>query len=182
MGFLPRGLRGLCVPHVVSGRSCLATAGVPCVLDALWKQHRNQPATRGRNFTWASLTSSKPSNGLSPPLIPCVKHGSDGVKGACLAPEANDVLRVERAAGLVVLDYMCALRNNQANRGHAYSATKMLRIVTGFRVGNRSRGRFATPADFPRHDCTPYPHVHGRRACGIRPSFKGNFLSPRAKY
>ena len=29
------------------------------------------------------------------------------------------------------------------------SATKKLRIV-GFRVGDRSRGRFATPADFPR--------------------------------
>jgi hypothetical protein len=32
-----------------------------------------------------------------------------------------------------------------------------LRIVTkGFRAGDRSRGRFATPADFPLHDGTPY--------------------------
>jgi hypothetical protein len=26
-----------------------------------------------------------------------------------------------------------------------------------------SRGRFATPADSPRHDCSPYSHVHVRR-------------------
>jgi hypothetical protein len=26
-----------------------------------------------------------------------------------------------------------------------------------------SRGRFATPADFPLHDCSPYSHVHVRR-------------------
>jgi hypothetical protein len=31
-------------------------------------------------------------------------------------------------------------------------------IRQGFRVGGRSRGRFATPADFPLHDgTTPYP-------------------------
>jgi hypothetical protein len=30
-------------------------------------------------------------------------------------------------------------------------------------VGDRSRGRFATPADFPLQDCIPYPHVHVRR-------------------
>jgi hypothetical protein len=26
-----------------------------------------------------------------------------------------------------------------------------------------SRGRFATPADFPRHDCSPYRGLHERR-------------------
>jgi hypothetical protein len=30
-------------------------------------------------------------------------------------------------------------------------------------VEDRSRGRFATPADFPLHDCSPYSHVHVRR-------------------
>jgi hypothetical protein len=30
-------------------------------------------------------------------------------------------------------------------------------------VGDRSRGRFATPADLPLHDCSPYSHVHARR-------------------
>jgi hypothetical protein len=44
------------------------------------------------------------------------------------------------------------------------TAMKILRIVTvGFHVGDRSRGRFATPADFPLHDCSPYSHVHARR-------------------
>jgi hypothetical protein len=32
-----------------------------------------------------------------------------------------------------------------------------------FRVGDRSRARFATPADFPRHGCSPYSQVHVRR-------------------
>jgi FAD synthase len=32
--------------------------------------------------------------------------------------------------------------------------------VTGFRVGNRSRGRFATPADFPLQDSTLYRGLH----------------------
>jgi hypothetical protein len=33
----------------------------------------------------------------------------------------------------------------------------------GFRVGDRSRGRFATPADFPLHDYSACSHVHVRR-------------------
>jgi hypothetical protein len=33
----------------------------------------------------------------------------------------------------------------------------------GFRVGGRSRGRYATPADFPRHDGTPYRGLRVRR-------------------
>jgi hypothetical protein len=37
------------------------------------------------------------------------------------------------------------------------------RNVLGFRVGDRSRGRFATPADFPRHDCSPNRGLHVRR-------------------
>jgi hypothetical protein len=37
------------------------------------------------------------------------------------------------------------------------TAMQKLRIVTlGFRVGDRSRGRYATPADFPGRDGTPY--------------------------
>jgi hypothetical protein len=30
------------------------------------------------------------------------------------------------------------------------------RELEGFRVVGRSRGRYATPADFPLHDCSPY--------------------------
>jgi hypothetical protein len=52
----------------------------------------------------------------------------------------------------------------------------------GFRVGDRSRGRYATPADFPLHGCSPY---RGLRVCrwglGFCPSIKGHFLSRRAK-
>jgi hypothetical protein len=33
----------------------------------------------------------------------------------------------------------------------------------GFRVGGRSRGRFATPADFPLHDCSPGRGLRVRR-------------------
>jgi hypothetical protein len=36
-------------------------------------------------------------------------------------------------------------------------------VMLGIRVGDRSRGRFATPADFPLHECSPYSHVHVRR-------------------
>ena len=40
-----------------------------------------------------------------------------------------------------------------------------LRIVTSgiSGVGDRSRGRFATPADSPLHDGTPYRGLHVRR-------------------
>jgi hypothetical protein len=37
------------------------------------------------------------------------------------------------------------------------------RDVRDFEWEMSSRGRFATPADFPRHDGTPYSHVHVRR-------------------
>ena len=37
------------------------------------------------------------------------------------------------------------------------------RNVWDFGWEMRSRGRFATPGDSPRHDCSPYSHVHVRR-------------------
>jgi energy-coupling factor transporter ATP-binding protein EcfA2 len=44
---------------------------------------------------------------------------------------------------------------------------------------DRSRGRFATPADFPRHDCSPYSHVHVRReSVGCVHRSGGHSLSP----
>jgi hypothetical protein len=44
------------------------------------------------------------------------------------------------------------------------TATKELRIVTvGISGGRSLTRRFATPADFPLHDCSPYSHVHVRR-------------------
>jgi hypothetical protein len=43
------------------------------------------------------------------------------------------------------------------------TAMNKLRIVTlWIPGGDRSRGRFATPADFPLRDCRPYSHVNVR--------------------
>jgi hypothetical protein len=42
-----------------------------------------------------------------------------------------------------------------------------------------TRGRFATPADFPLHDCGPYRGLHVRReSLGFLPRSRGHFLSP----
>jgi hypothetical protein len=46
-------------------------------------------------------------------------------------------------------------------------------------VGDRSRGRFASPADFPFQDCSPYSHVHVRREClGFVPRSRANGCRP----
>jgi hypothetical protein len=45
-------------------------------------------------------------------------------------------------------------------RKDSHAAMQKLRIVT---VGNCSRGRFATAAEFPLLECSPYSHVHVRR-------------------
>jgi hypothetical protein len=50
------------------------------------------------------------------------------------------------------------------------------------RVGDRSRGRFATPADSPLQDCSPYSQVHVRReSLGFVHRSRTLYLSPRAK-
>jgi hypothetical protein len=48
---------------------------------------------------------------------------------------------------------------------NAVQATEQvaIRTVRGFWWEMSSRGRFARSADFPRHDCSPYSHVHVRR-------------------
>jgi pentatricopeptide repeat protein len=58
-----------------------------------------------------------------------------------------------------------ALAVLQQARSPALPPMQTLRIVTvGDFVGEMSpRGRFATPVDFPRHDCSTYSHVHTRR-------------------
>jgi hypothetical protein len=46
-------------------------------------------------------------------------------------------------------------------------------------VGDRSRGRFAKPADFPLHDCSPYSHVHVRReSVGVVRRSRASFCRP----
>ena len=53
----------------------------------------------------------------------------------------------------------------------------------GISGGDRSRGRFATPTDSPRHDCSPCRglHAHRESLSEMCPSFKDHSLSPRAK-
>ena len=46
---------------------------------------------------------------------------------------------------------------------HTANAKVADRNVKDFGWEMRSGGRFATPADSPRHDCSPYSHVHARR-------------------
>jgi hypothetical protein len=44
---------------------------------------------------------------------------------------------------------------------------------------DRSRGRFATPADFPLEDCSAYSHVHARReSLGFVPRSRSIFCRP----
>jgi hypothetical protein len=44
---------------------------------------------------------------------------------------------------------------------------------------DHSRGRFATYAAFPRHDCSPYSHVHARRdELGFVPRSRASFCRP----
>jgi hypothetical protein len=49
--------------------------------------------------------------------------------------------------------------------GHLRSAMGSVanRSVRGFAVGDRSRGRFVTPAEPPLLNCSPYSHAHVRR-------------------
>jgi hypothetical protein len=45
----------------------------------------------------------------------------------------------------------------------AMPAMNKLRLATGFRVEDRSRGRYATPVDFPLHDTSTYRGLRVRR-------------------
>jgi hypothetical protein len=62
---------------------------------------------------------------------------------------------------------------SESERGNAHWLTSVFfftafhccceSLRVGFRVGDRSRGRFATPAGFPRQDCSRYRGLHVRR-------------------
>jgi hypothetical protein len=53
------------------------------------------------------------------------------------------------------------------------------RTWSGFRVGDRSRGRFATPADFPRQYCSTYRGLHVRHeSLGFVPRSRTTFRRP----
>jgi hypothetical protein len=81
--------------------------------------------------------------------------------------------------------WWCAYKQTNLRRDRCLTAMEKLRIVTlgvRFRVGDRSRGRYATPLDFPLNDGTPYRGLRVRRwGLGFCPSFKDHSLSRRAK-
>jgi hypothetical protein len=71
-------------------------------------------------------------------------------------PILGETLEVELPDGAVYLA-------EQVHPPPPNTTMQKLRIVTGFRVGDRSRGRYATPADFPPHAGTPYRGLRVRR-------------------
>jgi hypothetical protein len=83
--------------------------------------------------------------------------------GQCAARQGREGKRV-RLRGLLQRTRRSAAVRTRL-RGGASSDDTKLRIVTvrDLGWGDRSQGRFATPADFPRHDGSPYSHVHARR-------------------
>jgi hypothetical protein len=62
-------------------------------------------------------------------------------------------------AGRVVTPASPGRPPREGGAGH----TQQSRNIRGFGWEMGSRGRFATPADFPRHDYSPYSHVPERR-------------------
>ena len=95
-------------------------------------------------------------------------------RSADVLPSPLTALR-DAEAELDEVTQRCKSRWNRDERGFGWEVavcgsmgscadtTKKLLIVTGFRVGDRSRGRYATPADSPRHDGTPYRGLRVRR-------------------
>jgi hypothetical protein len=75
-------------------------------------------------------------------------------------PPSNDLPM--RPADATAVAYHTGLRPAPPD---AVQRCKKLQIVCkGFRVGDRSRGRYATPAGFPRQDSSPYSHARVSRA------------------
>jgi hypothetical protein len=71
------------------------------------------------------------------------------------------------------------VRERERERVEYRDAKVANRTREGFRVGDRSRGRFATPADSPLHDCSPCSHVHVRRgSLGFVHRSRTNFCRP----
>jgi hypothetical protein len=81
-------------------------------------------------------------------------RGRRGQGSAALRPRAAHHQRVAEPQ----LDR--ALHNRKA---HSEVKKCAIRDESGFRVADRSRRRFATPADFPLHDGTPYRGLRVRR-------------------
>jgi hypothetical protein len=114
----------------------------------------------------AAETLQNPSPMLAP-LLPAVASRI----GVAPVEEEAEELRlqmVQLLGGPLLARYVCP------------AAMQKLRIVTvGFRVGDRSRGRFAPPVDLPRHDCSSRRGLHARREClGFVPHSRSIFCRP----
>jgi hypothetical protein len=114
----------------------------------------------------------------SPPCPGCACLGAAPAPVPSITARGSAGVSVGRRLLAAAPTKRCRIATNQVR----VQRRKKSRIVTvGFRVGDRSRGRFATPADFLRHGCSPYSHAHVRRdSLGVFTSSKGHFLSARA--
>ena len=101
----------------------------------------------------------------SPPLPPSSLRRSCGSvsQPAHKAPSHRRVAR--RRITVTACVQHSSRRHTMRDRSPAaYSGEKVTnRNVRDFGWEMSSRGRFATPADFPLHDCSPYSHVTNRR-------------------
>jgi hypothetical protein len=108
---------------------------------------RGLSGAEGRRMMGAGLGGAKGS-------------GQHAVQGGQIPPGPRQVSQGTRLAGAWV-GRAAQPTPAQARTASDHTAMKKLRIVT--RVGGRSRGRYATPADFPRHDGTSYRGLRVRR-------------------
>jgi hypothetical protein len=121
---------------------CFKLLGHHLVALGGWFEGRGLPTSRVSPPTSSLLTEIH----REPQQRAVVVRGEAGVV-------AGEAVRGHQPAQ----DADVALRPNAPSR---VTATHELRIVTlGIRVGDRSRGCFATPADFPRHERSPYSHA-----------------------
>jgi hypothetical protein len=77
---------------------------------------------------------------------------------------ANTTCRgAPRVRRMVARDGQAYANHAFRKRGSSVDMQKLRTELVGFRVGDRSRGRFATPADSALEHCSPYSLVHARR-------------------
>jgi hypothetical protein len=122
-----------------------------CSLELVESAMVMEPRCSGRAPQWSQVREPTLAAALLPSTKVTIGFGKPPLESR---PKTAARLGLEVATG-------CAC---ESSRPHVHSdATVAKRYARGFRVGGRSRGRFATPADFPLHDGTPCSHIHVRR-------------------